>query len=77
MLEDEDSVFKGMVDESKDRKQLYNSLKQFSTPEVEKTRPEVSNSSPEVTSKMNISGKRKIKVEPFEESPQDPLETSF
>ena len=72
-----------MVDESKDRKQLYNSLQPKSTsarsqPEVENRKqaePEVKTSSPEM--KLKISEKRKIKVEPFESESQNPLETSF
>ena len=70
-----------MVDESKDRKQLYNSLEPKSTasrrskPEVEEAKPEVKTPSPEM--KLKISEKRKIKVEPFESESQNPLETSF
>ena len=70
-----------MVDESKDRKQLYSSLK--SRPKVQVI-PEVKSGSSqsemtnlEVSSKMWMSGKTKIKVEPFEDESKNPLETSF
>ena len=65
LLEDDESIFKGMVDESKDRKQLYNSLK--SSPTIK------FNEMKKINKKMSDS--RKIQVEPFED--QHPLETSF
>ena len=57
---------KGMVDESKDRKQLYNSLK---------PRPKITSKEEVISSK--ISGSKRIKVEPFEDDSEPPLETSF
>ena len=79
LLQDEESIFKGMVDESKDRKQLYNSLKLRSTI---KSKPEVNTGSSQrefesqkISSKMT--GSKKINVEPFEDDFEHPLETSL
>ena len=45
LLQNDDSVFKGMVDESKDRAQLYNTMNKTEvnreTPEVQREKPEV------------------------------------
>ena len=45
LLQNDDSVFKGMVDESKDRAQLYNTMNKTKvnreTPEVQREKPEV------------------------------------
>lgn len=79
LLQDEESIFKGMVDESKDRKQLYNSLKPRSTiyskPEVNTGSSQQEFQSQKISSKM--SGSKKNKVEPFEDDFEHPLETSF
>ena len=72
LLEDEESIFKGMVDESKDRKQLYNSLKP--RPKIT-SKEEVNTECQKISSK--ISGSKRIKVEPFEDDSEPPLETSF
>ena len=55
LLEDEESIFKGMVHESKDEKQLYNSLKPRSTIESKK---EVNTGS----SKIEIKSQKTAKI---------------
>jgi len=79
LLEDDESIFKGMVDESKDRKQLYNSLKSrpkvISKEELNTGNLQLEIKSEEIGSKM--SGSKRIKVEPFEDDSEQPLETSF
>ena len=79
LLEDEESIFKGMVDESKDRKQLYNSLKPrpiITSKENMNTRSSKTEmKSQKISSKINDS--KRIKVEPFEDDSEHPLETSF
>ena len=79
LLQDEESIFKGMVDESKDRKQLYNSLKPRSTikskPEVNAENSQQEFQSQKISSKMTCS--KKNKVEPLEDDFEHPLETSL
>ena len=65
LLADDESIFKGMVDESKDQKQLYNSLKPSPTIKF--------NEMKKINKKMSDS--RKIQVKPFDN--EQPLETSF
>ena len=48
LLQNDDSVFKGMVDESKDRAQLYNSMNKT---EVNREKPEANREKPEVNDK--------------------------
>ena len=79
LLKDEESIFKGMVDESKDRKQLYNSLKPRPTI-TSKKKVNTGSSKTEMNSQKissKISGSKRIKVEPFEDDSEHPLETSF
>ena len=68
-----------MVDESKDRKQLYNSLKPrpsiTSKVEVNTGSSKTEMKSQKISSKIN--GSKRIKVEPFEDDSEHPLETSF
>ena len=45
LLQNDDSVFKGMVDESKDRAQLYNTMNR---PEVNRMKPEVTTEEKEI-----------------------------
>ena len=63
LLQNDDSVFKGMVDESKDRAQLYNTMNKT---EVNREKPEVNQDEPEV----------KVEAEPIEKD-DSPKRTAF